>query len=334
MRVLITGIAGFVGSSLCRQLINETNYSIVGVDDLSFGRLERCEDFANQIEMVQGTVQDFLRNEEQPFDLIINTAAIAPLPENQINHERSIATSLGIAASIIDFGIRTGSRKIIHISTSAVYEGNGASQKPSKETDEIAPHLMYPLSKFLVEQYFEQQSKVYGLDVSCIRLFNLFGPHQDYFRKQPPLLGYLLKSAIRDEPITIYSKGNAVRDYIYIDDLVDLINKLSEDFGNHFDVVNAGTGNAYNVNEIIKLCEKVTGKKFDITRGEPSGFWGKYPELFSSALPLPEQIVESEIEKNSIADNTKAAEKYGWQPKTSFETGLRLCFEHAKDIVK
>lgn len=333
MKVLITGIAGFVGSSLCKVLQKDCRLEIFGVDDLSFGHIERCAGFQERIVVKTASVQDYLCSESSKFDLIINTAAIAPLPENQINHHRSIETSLGVAASIVDYCLRTGCNNIIHISTSAVYEGAGDQLGPSKETDPVKPHLMYPLSKYLVEQYLEQQAHVYGMDINCIRLFNLYGPHQDYFRKQPPLLGYLLKNIIQDQPVTIFSKGKAVRDYIYIDDLVDLIKTLSMGSVGGYNIINAGTGSAYNVDQMIEACNEVANKKLNVIRGNTQDFWRKYPELVSAKIPLPHEFIEREVEKNSIADISKAREVYGWEPKFNLRRGLKVCHQHAKELL-
>ena len=85
---------------------------------------------------------------------------------------------------------------------------------------------MYPTTKILAENYLKSMSDAYGLRVFALRLFNLYGPKQNYFRKHPPLIEYLIKSIIKNHKITLFASENARRDYIYITDLTNLINKM------------------------------------------------------------------------------------------------------------
>ena len=85
---------------------------------------------------------------------------------------------------------------------------------------------MYPLSKYLAEQYFESVSKSYKLNIVSLRLANIYGRNHDYFRKQPPFLGYLIKNSLLNKKPTLFARGNYKRDYLFIDDLNELIVKI------------------------------------------------------------------------------------------------------------
>ena len=142
----------------------------------------------------------------------------------------------------------------------------------------------------------------------------------------------MIRNLIEKKEVTIYASNDAKRDYIFIDDLLDLLVKIEKDFDSKspaFDIINAGSENVYSVYEIIKALEKVSGCNLSYKKGEPVGFWGKYDELFDRKLPLPLKAVEAEINKIAIADISKAKLKFGWTPTVTIEAGIRDCYEYA-----
>ena len=280
-------------------------------------------------------LEDFCKKKIKYVDAVINCAAIAPLPDNQIDHHRSIVQNVASCGAIVDFCSKNGIKKIIHFSSSAVYE-NGPSSRgiPASLKHELKPLLMYPVSKYLSEIYLESQYKQFNLDIYCIRLFNLYGPMQDYFRTQPPLLGYLIKNLFHQKPVTLYATKKAVRDYININDLIDFIiiclNKKSK---NNFSRVNLGSGKSYSVYDLINVLESVSGKKLTFKMGKTSSFWKKYNNLFSRKAPLPYKIVRNEIDKIAKSDISDTYKKYNWKPKVTIYEGLKECLDYAKKIL-
>ncbi|MBP9742721.1 MAG: NAD-dependent epimerase/dehydratase family protein [Burkholderiales bacterium] len=336
MRILVTGVAGFVGSSISRSLLAcDASIQIVGIDNLSYGYMERISDIKDNFQFIKLEVKDLpLRADLGRFDLIIHCAAIAPLPDNQANLYRSLEQNVALCGAVGDFCLKTGSENIIFFSSGAVYEMQKSGF--SSEQSEVCPKLMYPMSKFLAENFFASFSEVYGIKTVALRLFNLYGPQQDYFRKHPPLIGYLIKSALTNAPITIYASEKARRDYIYIDDLVNMIqliySKLPVIEKGKFILVNVGSGVTYSVTNIISILEDVMGTKINYHRGIAATFWDKYPELFNSVIPLPLNYVANEVEKNTAADITMAAEKFLWQPQVNLQDGLFNCVEFARRV--
>lgn len=333
-RVLIIGVGGFVGSSVAESLLQK-NYEVIGVDNFQFGYFDRIKDFVGQIELKQTDFNLMRFDKIENIDLIINCAAIAPLPENQKDHFESIKTNVAMCGSVIDFACINGIKKIIHFSSSAVYE-NGISKNgiEANINDDLCPRLMYPVSKYLSEVYFESQADLFDIDITSIRLFNLYGPKQDYFRKQPPLLGYLIKNLIEKKEVTIYASGKAKRDYVYIDDLVEFIQLVALKKVNPGQkIVNIGSGKAYSVPEIITTLEKVSGMKIKYKKGDTKSFWGSYSELFKKDIPLNEKTLFDEINKMSLSNITTTYEEYGWEPKYNLEQGLNECMEYARSIL-
>ncbi|HCG94234.1 MAG TPA: hypothetical protein DEX20_01230 [Halieaceae bacterium] len=336
MKVLITGVCGFVGSSLARTLVDR-GFSVVGVDDLSFGAMSRLSDFIDKIEFHNVPFEIYSDKKHDDIDALINCAAVAPLPENQRDHYRCLRLNVALCGAVIDFCTLNGIKKIIHFSSSAVYENGPSSithKRPAYESDLLEPRLAYPVSKYLSEEYLRTQAESYGLEVYALRLFNLYGPHQDYFRKQPPLIGYLIRSLLRGEPVDLFASEGARRDYIYIDDLLELLVILFETDGNQgFVPLNVGSGKCYSVYDILTELENVLETKARVSKGDSGQFWINYPELFDRKIPLSTDLVRREVEKKAISDISRVHKLAGWAPKISMREGLRKCAEFAREVV-
>jgi nucleoside-diphosphate-sugar epimerase len=273
---------------------------------------------------------------DMSFDFIIHCAAIAPLPECQIDGYRAITENIACTGSVVDFCLSNGIDKIIFFSSGAIYEG--CSNFPTPEISQVNTKLIYPTTKYLAEQYLQAMTRSHELKVISLRLFNLYGPHQDYFRKQPPLMGYLLKCIIENNPVILFSSGEQQRDYIYIDDLVNLI-RISMKYmcglpdKNYYESFNVGSGITYSVNGIIEMIENVTNRRFNISRTPSESYWSRYDVISSRAIPLSKSIIQDEVEKFTQADISKANKILNWHPKITMENGINECYKFALKLL-
>lgn len=338
MKILITGIAGFVGSSLARALLNaNSNIQIIGIDNLSYGYLERLEDIKGRIHFYKHDISKLSEViNGEGIDIIVHCAAITPLPECQIDSHRAIVQNVANCGSVADFAIQNGIKNIIFFSSGAIYEG--VDKFPTPEDISINTRLIYPATKYMAEIYFESMCRSYGINVTALRLFNLYGPHQDYFRKQPPLIGYLLKCLILKQQAILFSTGNQRRDYVYIDDLLDLINlvitkMLSDKTAGQFISLNVANGEPVSVNEVIATLEEVAQEKIVITRNPPTQYWDKYEQLKLRKIPLNEKIIQDEVQKFTHASLMKTEGILHWKAKMPMKTGLMKCYDFAKTIL-
>jgi len=334
--LLVTGAAGFVGASFIHDLLErgQSNFNILGIDDFSAGYKERLPKKNDRFKFMEMDVFN-LSELQGGVDVLVHCAAIAPLPECQVNPVRAVEQNVGQCASIIEYCRRTGTRNIIFFSSGAIYEGRKGS---CTEKDPITTSLVYPTTKYMAENYFRAMSSAYGINIVALRLFNLYGPRQDYFRKQPPLVGYLLRKMLSDEEVCLFASENARRDYIYISDLTNLMLKIIGFMSDNsrksmFMPVNVGSGCDYNVYEIYEKIKNITGSRSKLRKGIQKNFWSKYPEIFSGHIPLPVDVLLAEIEKEAICDNSFAKGFFDWSPVVTMEMGLEECIKYAKELI-
>jgi UDP-glucose 4-epimerase len=118
-----------------------------------------------------------------------------------------------------------------------------------------------------------------------------------------------------------HSTGEQRRDYIYIDDLLDLAIKVQKTKG--FDAINVSSNSSHSVNQMYKIAQEIIGKEISPIYADDAHYWEKYPELFEGFYPIEDSILAHEINKYTLCDNKYAFEKYSWLPKISLHEGLK-----------
>lgn len=323
MKVLVTGAAGFIGSQLAHRLW-QNGAEVVLIDNMSYGSMDNLqfEDHDFSPELVRMDIRDkesiAKLFEENKFDYVYNIAGIAPLPDCQLNPCDAIEVNLVGLVNILENARLHGVQKVIQASTNAMYENE--TEFPTYENNFKQPTLIYPNTKYCAERFAESFCKTYGLNVSCLRFANVYGPHIDCLRKQPPFVAYMIRELYYDRVPVFHSNGEQRRDYIYVDDLIDLAIRVQKSEG--FDCVNVSSCKNYSVNEMYAIAQKIMGKNIMAEYASDAHYWEKYPGLYQGAYPIKESILTHEINKYSLCDNTLAKEKYGWTPKVDMETGL------------
>ncbi len=339
MKILITGAAGFIGSEMIEFLLNfiKKKNNLIAIDDLSRGDINKLSKFKKNILFIKKDVKKINKLKLKNVDWIIHASAIAPLPDNQISHFSSIQENISQCGMIVDTCVKNGIRNILFLSSSAIYENH--KSYPFKEDKVIQPTLMYPLSKYLSEKYFYSVSKSYNLNVVNLRLANVYGRNQSYERKQPPLLGYLIKNILLNKSSTLYAKGDFKRDYVFIDDLNQLVKKIlfSNKFRSKkgiFEKINVGSGSLYSVLDFLKILEQITKKKILYKWGDKKKYWRKYNNLYKSKISLDTNLIKKEVEKKVKLDLSNVKKLYNWKANYTIDEGLKECIKYASKKLK
>ncbi|SEA32562.1 NAD-dependent epimerase/dehydratase family protein [Selenomonas ruminantium] len=333
--VLVTGAAGFIGSQLAYRLWQE-GMKVILVDDFSYGAEDNLifsdKDFREEI--CRRDIRDSAFMEalfaEHHFDYVYHIAGITPLPDCQ--NDPVEATDVNVRGTVIllDLVRRFGIKKMVFASTSAVYENN--KDFPSVEERVEKPSLIYPSTKYTAEQFCKSFADAYGIPIVCLRFANVFGPHIDCLRTQPPVMGYIIRELFLGNRPVLHATGNQQRDFIYVDDLIDLALKVRE--ANTFDTVNVSTGKTVTINEIYNMIAEYMGTNLKPKYAEVGHFWANYPELYEEPYPIATEIMEHEVLKYTCLSNKHAYKKYGWQPKTTLMEGIRHTVDFSIRVLK
>ena len=194
MKILITGAAGFIGSQLAYRLWKDKQ-DLILIDNFSFGHEDNLifpeHDFREDI------IKMDIRNREgikfifmgNKIDYVYNIAGIAPLPDCQLNPQEAVDVNLTGFINILENARLYGVKNIIQASTNAIYENETVF--PTYEDNFKLPTLIYPNTKYAAERFAESYCKTYKMNIICLRFANVYGPHIDCLRKQPPFVAYM-----------------------------------------------------------------------------------------------------------------------------------------------
>lgn len=326
-KIIITGGAGFIGSELSKRLV-ECGKEVIIIDNLSYGHLDNIprELYGNFICM---DVRDKkIERYISKGDTVFHFAGIAPLPDCQIDPKEAFDVNVGGVGNILDCIRKVGGSRIIFSSTSAIYENS--TKFPCKESDELTiPTLTYPLTKYAAENLIISYNKCFSIPYTILRFFNVYGPHQDFRRKHPPFIGYILKCILNNETPTFFSDGNHRRDYVFSEDLVDLCQKLIKDKQSVNQIFNVASGKVYSVKDIYGILQKSTGVNLpEPIYSNPKKFWDKHEDLFGGYYKMDRKVIELEVKKYASGNPSKAKKILGWSASTTMEEGIRRCYEY------
>jgi UDP-glucose 4-epimerase len=303
-RVVVTGVAGFVGSNLAKKLL-EKGYVVVGIDNLSAGTIENVDprvDF-HQADIRSQEIYSLFEGADGVFHLAAKTSLVDCLAKPLEAADMNVSGTL----NVLEAGRKAGVRKFIYADTSAEYEG--VYEFPTPE-ERIQPIGVYAASKHGGATFCESYRRLYKMNVAVVRYFNVYGPAQDWRRVIPPVMSSFIIRMLQGESPLIYGTGEKRRDFIYVDDVNDLHVVILQDDRADGRVFNIGSGVNYSVYEIYQLVESLlkTGLK----------------PIYKPDLPG-----EAEI---TLADIT-AAKSLGWKPRIDIEAGLKCTINYLQSTM-
>ena len=329
MNILITGAAGFIGSQLAYKFIKE-NHNVTLIDNMSYGHKDNLmfDDIDLTTNLMEIDIRDRRSLEalfaDMNFDYVYNIAGIAPLPDCQSDPCEAIDVNVNGFVNILELSRTFGVKTVIQASTNAMYEN--CTKFPTSEDDFPLPTLIYPNTKYCAERFAQSYCDTYGMNVCCVRFANVYGPHVDCLRKQPPFVGYLIRELYYDRTPVFHSNGKQSRDYVYVDDLTDLLEKVQSCKG--FDTVNCSNNKSYSVRDIYDIAQNIMNKHIPAEYVDSSNYWKKYPELYIGSYSIKPEVLDHEVNKYSLCDNTHGFTKYNWKPKIGIEEGMKRMIEY------
>jgi dTDP-glucose 4,6-dehydratase len=302
-RVLVTGGAGFISSNFICHLLEATPYEVVTLDALTYaGNLENLADVMShpRLSFVHGDIRDaaLVRELVEGVDVIVNAAAESHV-EKSIEHGASefVTTNVEGTQILLDAIRAAPVERFILISSSEVY--GTAESAPMDEEHALNPRSPYAATKAGADRLAYSYWTTYDLPIVIVRPFNNYGPRQHPEKVVPRFI----TQALANEPLTIHGDGHASRDWLYVTDDAEAIERVIETPIDALagEVLNVATGIDISVNDIAGMVLSVLGKP---------------AELRSH---VPERL--GQVDRH-IGSTDKAERLLGWRARTSFEDGL------------
>lgn len=294
IKCLVLG-GGFLGSNLARRLAKDGTYDV-----RVFGRRPLFHELLDGIDWYEGELSDqtLLKKALQSCDLVFHLIHGGTPQASNANLSDDIGQYLVPSVRLFELCRESNVRRVVFVSSGGSVYGP-AAQTPTPETAPTQPITVYGISKLAAEKYLALCHHLSGLEYRILRVTNPFGPFQLPLKNQG-IVGAVVSRALRNEPIQIWGDGTAVRDFIFVDDVIEALVKVADDPG-PVRLFNIGSGQGRTVHDVIRATETLLGRlvRVEWKPGRPSD--------------LPVSVIDASLAKKQL----------GWEPKTSFEDGLR-----------
>ncbi len=304
MTVLITGAAGFIGSHLCERLLAD-GWTVMGIDnfddfyDPQIKRKNISDCLKNKnFQLIEDDIRDGIAMDKAVGDgveIIVHLAAKAGVRPSIAQPLLYADVNVNGTMVLLEAAKKHKVGKFIFGSSSSVYGNN--EKVPFSEADNVDfPISPYAATKKACELICHTYHHLYGIHISCLRFFTVYGP-----RQRPDLAIHKFAKLIeQDKPIPVYGDGTMMRDFTYIDDIIDgTVAAMDKCEG--FNIYNLGESKPITVNDLVTEIEKALGKK----------------AVKEYLRPQPGDV------ERTYADISKAAEELGYNPSTAIQLGLK-----------
>jgi UDP-glucose 4-epimerase len=295
---LVTGGAGFIGSSIARALLARGDQVRV-LDNFSSGRRENLQDLAG-VEVLEGDILDdaALARAVRGVSLIFHQAAIPSVPRSVADPLPTNDANVTGTLKVLQAARQAGTRRVVYAASSSAY--GDTPTLPKVETMATVPLSPYAVAKLAGELYCRAFHKVYGLETVALRYFNVFGPRQDPQSQYAAVIPRFATAALKGEPAVIYGDGEQSRDFCFIENVV-AANLLAAQAGDAAGrVFNVACGEAVSLNQVLAQLEQIVGHPIE-RRHEPA---------------------RSGDVRHSLADISAARDILKYQPLVTFAQGL------------
>jgi len=300
-RYVVTGGAGFIGSSLVRGLLRERDGEVIVIDNLSTGKEENLSEVKDSVLLERRDIR--LYDEIAPIlagaDTVFHLAAIPsvprsiddPVPSHEVNADGTFQVLRACVAGKV--------RRVVYAASSSAY--GDTETLPKVETMQPCPLSPYAAQKLMGEYYASAFHSCFGLDTVSLRFFNVYGPRQDPSSPYSGVISIFLKALIGRRSPTIFGDGEQSRDFTFVEDVVALCLKAARAESGGGRVYNAGNGDRFTLNEV----------------------WGTLQRIEGISQPAEYGPSRSGDVRHSQADTTAVQRDLAHAPRITLEEGLR-----------
>jgi len=312
-KYLITGIAGFIGSSLARALV-ERGDEVRGVDNYLTGKSSNLDGLYSRIEFREADLRDAaaMRAACEGIEYVLHIGALPSVPLSVKDPEPSHRCNVEGTFNVLEGARASGVKRIIYAASSSAYGDQPVL--PSKESMRPMPISPYAVQKLAGEYYMSSYWQVYGLETVSLRYFNVFGPRQGADSPYSGVLAKFIQQMLEGTRPTIFGTGDQGRDFTYIDNIIsaNLLACAAPAEKVAGQVFNAACGEQHTLKEIYSLLAKLIGFQM--------------PPFYGPARTG--DIV------NSQADISAATAAFGYRPVIGLKEGLQRTVEWYREMLK
>ncbi len=299
-RYLVTGGAGFIGSNICRKLVQEGCFVRV-VDNLLTGKKKNLDGVLDKIEFIEADMGDInvARAAMKDIDVVLHQGAVPSVPRSVADPATTHRHCVDATFTLLLAAKENKVKRFVYAASSSAYGDTPTLPKiESMPTNPLSP---YAAAKLFGEYYCSVFSKVYGLETIALRYFNVFGPYQDPTSQYAAAIPAFVTKILKNESPTVYGDGEQTRDFTYIDNVIHANLLAARAKSVNGQVVNIACGQRISVNQIIGLINQILGRN----------------------VPIQYQPTRAGDVKHSLASIDQAKVVIGYQPVVLFEEGLQ-----------
>ncbi|AZD69704.1 UDP-glucose 4-epimerase [Pseudomonas chlororaphis] len=265
--ILITGGAGFIGSHLTDALLAK-GYSVRILDDLSTGKPSNLPLDNPRVELIEGDVADtaLVARAMSGCRAVAHLAAVASVQASVDDPVRTHQSNFIGTLNVCEAMRQAGVKRVLFASSAAVYGNNGEGESIDEDTPK-APLTPYASDKLASEYYLDFYRRQHGLEPAIFRFFNIFGPRQDPSSPYSGVISIFCERAQKGLPITVFGDGEQTRDFMYVEDLVDVLVQSLEMPQLEVGAVNVGLNQATTLKQLLEALGEVVGQLPPISYG-------------------------------------------------------------------
>ena len=301
MKYIVTGGAGFIGSHLVERLAK--NNEVIVIDNFSIGKKKNLENIKKNIKIINADIRNLTQIKKyfKNIDCVFHLAALADIVPSIDNPDDYYSTNVSGTYNVIKLSVSNNVKRFIYSASSSCY---GIPKKyPTPENSKISPQYPYALTKRLGEEIVLHFGKVYNINTTSLRFFNVYGPRARTSGTYGAVFGVFLAQKLSGKPFTLVGNGNQTRDFTYVTDIVDALILVSKSNNLKNEIFNIGSGKTISINKIIQL-------------------------LKGDVVKIPKRPGEPEI---TFADIKKIKKFTNWKPKVGISEGISKLLKNIND---